>query len=103
MVELGRGQELIAALDDDDAPATPWVEAARALALGDYASAAVILGQIGARALQAQAQMLHAEALVRDGRRSEADAELNRALAYFHSIHASAYANRSEALLAATA
>jgi class 3 adenylate cyclase len=102
LVELGRGQEFIAALDDD-APATPWVEAARAIALGDLGGAAVIFGQMGARAMQAQAQMLHAEALVRDGRRSEADAELNRALAYFHSIRASAYANRSEALLAATA
>jgi tetratricopeptide (TPR) repeat protein len=102
LVELGRGQEFIAALGDD-APATPWVEAARALVLGDFGGAAATFGEIGARALQAHAHVLHAEALVRDGRRSEADAELNRALAYFRSIHATAYAHRSEVLLAATA
>jgi len=102
LVELGRGQEFIAALGDD-APATPWVEAARALALGDFGGGAAIFGEIGARALQAQAHVLHAEALARAGRCSEADAELNRALAYFRSIHATAYAHRSEVLLAATA
>jgi tetratricopeptide (TPR) repeat protein len=101
LVELGREREFIAALDD--VAGTPWVEAARALALGDFRAAAAIFGEIGARALQAQAQVLHAEALVREGRRSEADAELNRALAYFRSIRATAYAHRSEALLVATA
>ncbi len=102
LVELGRGQEFIAALGDD-APATPWAEAARAFALGDFAGAAATFGEIGARALQAQAQVLHAEALVRDGRRSEADANLNLALAYFRSIGATAHAQRSQRLLAATA
>ena len=102
LVELGRGQELIGALGDD-APATPWVEAAQFLALGDFEKAAAIFGEIGARAVHAKAQVLHAEELVREGQRSEADAELNRALAYFRSIRAAAYAHRSEALLAATA
>jgi class 3 adenylate cyclase/tetratricopeptide (TPR) repeat protein len=102
LVELGRSQEFIAALGDD-APATPWVEAARSLALDDFEKAAGIFGEIGARAVQAQVQVLHAEELVREGRRSEADAELSRALAYFRSIRAAAYEHRSEALLAATA
>jgi tetratricopeptide (TPR) repeat protein len=103
LVQLGRGQELIAALDEHDAPATPWVQGARAIAQGDLGDAAVIFGRIGARALQAQARLLHAEALVRTGQRSEADAELDRALTYFRSIRAAAYTHRSEALLAASA
>ena len=44
-----------------------------------------------------------AEALITDGRRAEADAELARALAYFRSVRATAYTGRGEALLAASA
>ena len=102
LAELGRGHEFLAALGDD-APATPWIEAGRAVASRDFAKAAAVYAAIGARAPEAQARLLHAEALVRDGRRTEADAELDAALTYFRSVRATAFTRRGEALLAATA
>ena len=60
-------------------------------------------GDRGARAPEAQARLLRAEVLVRDGRRAEADAELKLALMYFRSVRATAFARRGESLLAATA
>jgi hypothetical protein len=42
-----------------------------------------------------------AEALVREGRRSEADDELKRSLAFWRSVGATAYVREGEALLAA--
>ena len=102
LAELGRGPEYLAALPDDSR-STPWVEAGRSVVSGDFGSAAGIYAEIGARAPEAQARLLKAEVLVREGRRAEADAELASALAYFRSVGASAYTHRSEALLAATA
>jgi len=52
---------------------------------------------------EAQARLLRAVALVRDGRHAEADAELNLALMYFRSVWATAFTRRGESLLAATA
>ena len=102
LAELGRGHEFLAALGDD-APATLWIEAGRAVASGDFAKAAAVYAAIGACTPEAQARLLHAGALVRDGRRTEADAELDAALAYFRSAQATAFIRRGEALLAATA
>ena len=102
LAELGRGKEFLAALGDD-APATPWLVAARAVASGDFVKAAEVYAEIGARAPEAQARLLRAEVLVRDGRRAEADAEVNLALMYFRSVRATAFARRGESLLAATA
>jgi tetratricopeptide (TPR) repeat protein len=99
---LGRGPEYLAALGDEQ-PATPWLEAGRAAASGDLRRAAAVYEEIGARAAEAQARLLLAEALIAEGRRAEADAELARALAYFRSVRATAYTSRGEALLAATA
>ena len=75
----------------------------RAAASGDLATAATIYDEIGARAEEAQARLRLAEALLAEGRRREADAELHRSLAYFRSVNATAYTSRGEALLAATA
>jgi class 3 adenylate cyclase/tetratricopeptide (TPR) repeat protein len=102
LAELGRGREYLAALGDEH-PATPWLEAGRAAASGDFWRAAAGYGKIGARAAEAQARLLSAEALIAEGRRAAADAELTRALAYFRSVGATAYTRRGEALLAASA
>ncbi len=102
LVELGRGPEYLAALGDEQ-PATPWLEAGRAAASGDLRRAAAVYEEIGARAAEAQARLLLAEALIAEGRRAEADAELARALAYFRTVRATAYTSRGEKLLAATA
>jgi hypothetical protein len=100
-VQLGRGGDYLAAAKD--LPSTPWTEAARAAAGGDLGSAANLYARIGARAAEAEARLLHAEALVREGRRAEANAELDRALPYFRSVDAVAFIRRAERLVAATA
>jgi class 3 adenylate cyclase len=102
LAELGRGAEYLAALPDDSL-STPWIEAGRSVVSGDFGSAADIYAEIGAQAPEAQARLLKAEVLVREGRRAEADAELASALAYFRGVGANSYTRRSEALLAATA
>ena len=102
LAQLGRGDEYLAALDDEQ-PTTPWLDAGRAASSGDLATAAAIYDELGARAAEAQARLLLAEALRAEGRRPEADAELHRSLAYFRSVNATAYTRRGEALLAATA
>ena len=50
---------------------------------------------------EASARLCAAEALVREGRRAEADVELNLALAFWRSVGATAYVREAEALLAA--
>ncbi len=102
LTELGRGREYLATLGDEQ-PATPWLEAGRAAASGDLRRAAAVYEEIGARAAEAQARLLLAEALIAERRRAEADAELARALAYFRSVRATAYTSRGEELLAASA
>jgi hypothetical protein len=101
-VGLDRGREYLAALGDEH-PATPWLEAGRSAATGDFGRAAEVYEEIGARGAEAQARLLAAEALIAKGRRAEADTELARALAYFRSVRATAYTSRGEALLAASA
>ena len=102
LAELGRGDEYLAALGDEQ-PTTPWLEAGVAAAAGDLEKAAALYEEIGARAVEAQARMLLAEALLAEGRRAEAGAELHRSLAYFRSVRATAFTSRGEPLLAATA
>jgi len=102
LAELGRGNDYLAALGDEH-PATPWLEAGEAAALGELGKAAAIYEEIGARAAEAHARLLLAEALLAEGRRAEADAELHRSLVYFRSVRATALTSRGEALLAATA
>jgi hypothetical protein len=49
----------------------------------DFRGAAETYDEIGVPALAADARLLAAEALVAEGRRAEADAELQRALAFY--------------------
>jgi tetratricopeptide (TPR) repeat protein len=102
VAELGRSAELLAALAEEKAP-TPWINAARAIASGDYGQGAEVYSAIGSRVLEARARLLRAEALIAGGRRADADAELGRALPSFRAVGASSYLRRGEALLAATA
>ena len=83
--------------------ATPWVEAASAICSGELGRAADVLGDIGCRLGEAYARLRAAKQLVEQGRRPEADAELNRALAFYREAGATGYAREGEALLAASA
>ena len=80
---------------------TPWFEAAVAAASGDAAGAAEVYARIGAVPEEAYARLRSADALVREGRRAEADAELKKALPFWRSVGATAYVREGEALLAA--
>jgi hypothetical protein len=102
LAELGREAEFLTATEKA-VTSTPWLEAGRAVAKRDFAGAAAIYAEIGARELEAKARLLAAEALVAEGRRAEADAQLTPALSYFRRVRATAYIARGEALLAASA
>jgi class 3 adenylate cyclase len=100
LVALGRGQDLVDALPPLN---FPWVQAARALAGGDARASADICAAMGARTEEAHDRLLLADALIEQHRRSEADVELQRALAFYSSVGATRYVRQGEALLAASA
>jgi hypothetical protein len=65
--------------------------------------AANLLAELGAASHEALCRLHGAETLAAGGRRAEADLQLERALAFFRSVGATAYLRRGEALLAASA
>jgi class 3 adenylate cyclase/tetratricopeptide (TPR) repeat protein len=101
LIGLGRRQGLADAMRLA-AIRTPWVEAAQAIADGAYVRAADIYEKAGGRPLEAYTRLRAAAQLVDAGRRTEADAQLHRALAFWRSVGASRYVGEGEALLAAT-
>jgi tetratricopeptide (TPR) repeat protein len=82
---------------------TPWRKAAAAYVSGDFQAAVDEYSAIGALPEEADARLRAAEALVPQGRRAEADAELKRSLGFWRSVGATAYVREGEALLAASA
>jgi class 3 adenylate cyclase/tetratricopeptide (TPR) repeat protein len=82
---------------------TRWLEAASAFAHGRFEEAAGVLAEIGAVADEALLRLRAAEALAQSGRRAEADVQLQRALAFYRSVGATAYIREAEGLLAASA
>ena len=80
-----------------------WVRAAIAALHGDFVGAADIAGEDGLVVDEAELRLRAAEILVAEGRRAEADVQLQRALAFYRSVGATRYAREAEALLAATA
>jgi hypothetical protein len=97
---LGRTHELREVLPVTD---TPWIQAARAFAAGDLRQAADVCGAMGARTEDARDRLWLAESLVKQGRRADADIELQRALAFYRSVGATRYIREGEALLSASA
>ena len=83
--------------------AFPWLEAAEAYAAGNFAGAADVYEKIGALPDEAYARLRAARALVEQGRRGEADLQLERSLAFFRRAGATAYVQEGEALLSASA
>ena len=96
---VGREAQFLAGAKLTDEP-SPWRRAAVAYVSGDPLAAAEIYGEMGARPYEAYARLRAAESLVREGRRAEADAELERALAFWRTAGATAYVREGEALLA---
>lgn len=100
-LQLDLSRELLEALTGHTE--TPWTEAARAYAQGNFVAAAEILQRIGSKPAEAEARLRAAEQLVTEGRRAEADEQLEQALAFYRSVGASRYVRECEALLAASA
>ena len=98
---VGRGDEYLALLGSG--PTIPWVRAARAICVGDFSSAAEVCAEMGYRPGEAYARLRAARKLVEAGRRAEADAELQRSLAFWRSVGAARYVREGEALLAESA
>ena len=99
---LGRADELVEGAAAAKS-ATPWLEAAQAFASGKFAGAADVYEKIGALPDEAYARLRAARAFVDQGRRGEADLQLERSLAFFRRAGATAYVREGEALLAASA
>ena len=101
----------LAALDRSDeflavAQSTPrasrWLEAARRVALRDYAAAAELFAQISARPLEAHARLSAPEQLAGSGRTAEAEEQSRLALEFLRSVGARTNAQAGEASLAAS-
>ena len=97
---LGRRDELLEALPDID---LPWVHAARSHAAGDVRRAADICATMGAATEEARDRLLLAQALVEQNRPNEAEAELQRARAFYRSVDATRYLRECEGLMAKSA
>jgi DNA-binding SARP family transcriptional activator len=97
---LGRGDELAARVAGVR-NRTPWLEAGLAAASGDLVRAADVYELIGARPDEAYARLKASEQLIAEGRSAEAGEQLERALAFFRAVGATAYALEAEALAAA--
>jgi hypothetical protein len=100
LTPLGRGDELAAALQPYDAP---WTRAAIAFCEGNPLDAARIFAEMGAATEEAYVRLAAARLFVEQGRRAEADAQLQYALAFYRAVGASRYVREGQALLAATA
>jgi hypothetical protein len=99
--ELGcRGalREALASANPDD----PWRHAAEAVLDRDFELTAEVFEQMGYTD-EAYARLKAAEKLVAEGRRTAADVQLERALAFFRSVGATRYIHEGEALPAAPA
>jgi class 3 adenylate cyclase/tetratricopeptide (TPR) repeat protein len=101
MLDLGLAYEYGAWVRRRPGPA--WPRAAELICSGDLAGAADLLERIRYRPGEAQARLRLARELVEQGRRAEADVELQRALAFWREVGATRYVREGEALLAASA
>ena len=79
------------------------IDAAEAVALGNYLAAADIFSQMGSLPNEAWARQRAAAQLVDAQEQSAASEQLRPALSFWRSVAASRYIREGEALLAATA
>jgi tetratricopeptide (TPR) repeat protein len=94
LVELRRPAELL-----DEAPSSPWREAAKAFVAHDHQGAARIYAEIGTRPDEAYARLAAARWLLGAGRLAEGRTELDRALAFYREVGATAHLATTRELL----
>jgi class 3 adenylate cyclase/tetratricopeptide (TPR) repeat protein len=97
---LGRQEEYLAAVQDGNPGRSAWRRAAVALFSGNPTGAADIYAEIGSGPDEAYARLRAAELFLGEGRRAEADHQLERALAFWRAAGATVYVREGEALLA---
>jgi class 3 adenylate cyclase len=88
LTALGSGDELVDALANRRGP---WSRAASAYASGQPASAAEIMGEIGALTEEAYARLAAGRRLIEENRITEADEQLGRALGFYRCVEATRY------------
>ena len=91
LVPLGRAQLLDGVLERVPIP-TPWADAARAHAAGDFVAAAELCAQMGAKPHEAYSRLCSGD-----------QRQVQRALEFYRSVGATRYIREGEALLAKTA
>jgi class 3 adenylate cyclase/tetratricopeptide (TPR) repeat protein len=82
-------------------PPNPWAEVAAAMIRRDFAAAAFRLDEMGAISAAALARLGAAEWLVEQRRSAEATEYIERSVAFWRSVGATAYARRGDSLLVA--
>jgi hypothetical protein len=95
---LGRESELLAVLAR--VPTVPWTLAARAVASGDFETAAPVLAGIGCRSGEAYTNLRAAQGLWSAGRTSQAEAHLEAALVFYREVGATHFIREGMALRA---
>ncbi len=100
---LGRGDEVLAALDAEPRAITPWHQAARRLAGRDLVAAAEVFAEIGTVPDEAYARLRAAETFAADGDRASADRQLALVLPMIAQLGAGAWSAEAESLLAESA
>lgn len=98
---LGCSAELRSYLEQ--LPTPRWRRACLAILDRDFEAAADAFQEIGALEFEAEAQLRAAKKLVAEGRRAEADDQLQRSLAFWRSVGATRCIREGEALLAESA
>ena len=78
---------------------SPWLAGPRAAVERRFRDAAEIYASMPFPHAEAEARLRAAEQLAGEGQRGEADAELQRALAFWRSVGATRYVARGERLL----
>lgn len=78
-----------------------WRDACTAALDGDYVHAADVLDTIGEESMQAEVRLRAARSLLADGRLAEAQAQLDRARAFWRSVGATGYLREVDDVLAA--
>ena len=102
--QLRLRDELYAAVQEAPRPDAPTWRKATLLALEeDFRGAADVFAEMGCVTLEAEHRLHAGEHLFEIGSRAEGEAELRRARAFYHTVGATHYARRAEALLAKTA
>jgi hypothetical protein len=96
--ELGWVDQLATALERGTQ--TKWTQAASAIVQGDVVLGAELLHEIGDAELESTARMRAARRLVAEGRRAEADEQLQRSLEFYRSVGATRHIRQAKELRA---